>query len=378
MQIVSSIQGAVTLSIRWGIIGCGDVTEVKSGPGFQRAEGSELVAVMRRNGDLAADFARRHRIPKWYDDADALINDPEVDAVSIATPPGSHLELALKVCAAGKPAYIEKPMARTHLECCQINSAFEKVGVPLFVAFYRRALPLFVKAKEIVESGRIGRVTGVSYQFASPSHLRTDPENLPWRFDAELAGGGLFMDLGCHTLDILDFILGPLQDVSGSAKHQAAPYLVEDSLVMTFQTRSGGMGTASWNFSSFERDDAIEISGTLGRLSFTTFSAEPLKLVTATKSVAFDYSEDHVIRAQVYANAPSRTELFDLPNPPHIQQPLIQSVVNELRGGEKSPSNGVTAARTAKVMDSVLTSYYKGREDEFWLRPETWGGNSKP
>src|SRR5438045_5708661 len=105
------------MTVRWGIIGCGKVTEVKSGPAFQKAEGSALVAVMRRNGALAADYARRHGVPRWYDDAAALIADPEVDAVYIGTPPGAHESLALAVCAAGKPAYVEKPMARTLSEC---------------------------------------------------------------------------------------------------------------------------------------------------------------------------------------------------------------------------------------------------------------------
>lgn len=74
-------------TINWGIIGCGKVTEVKSGPGFQNAENSALVAVMRRNGELAKDYAERHNVPKWYDNAEDLLNDPEVDAVYIATPP---------------------------------------------------------------------------------------------------------------------------------------------------------------------------------------------------------------------------------------------------------------------------------------------------
>src|ERR1041385_2373068 len=147
------------MTIRWGILGCGDVTEVKSGPGFQKAEGSQLVAVMRRNGEKAADYARRHEVPRWYDSADALIHDSEVDAVYIGTPPGSHLEYALQVCAAGKPCYVEKPMARNHAECVKMVEAFEAAGLPLFVAYYRRGLPRFRKAKELVESGRIGQVT---------------------------------------------------------------------------------------------------------------------------------------------------------------------------------------------------------------------------
>jgi len=143
-------------TVRWGILGCGDVCEVKSGPGFQQAEGSELAAVMRRDRALAEDFARRHGVPAFYGDAEQLIADPNVSAVYIATPPGSHCELALKVAKAGKPAYVEKPMARTHSECLRMIAAFEQANVPLFVAYYRRALPRFLKVKEIIASGRLG------------------------------------------------------------------------------------------------------------------------------------------------------------------------------------------------------------------------------
>ena len=98
--------------IKWGILGVGDVCEIKSGPAFQKCKGSSLQAVMRRTASRAHDFAERHGVPAWYADADALLADPNVNAVYIATPPGSHLELALKCCAAGKPTYLEKPAAR--------------------------------------------------------------------------------------------------------------------------------------------------------------------------------------------------------------------------------------------------------------------------
>ena len=145
--------------VRWGIIGVGNVTERKSGPGFQQAERSELVAVMRRNGDLAADYARRNDVPRWYDDADELINDPQVDAVYVATPPDSHREYAVRVAQAGKPVYVEKPMARTALECEDMISACDEAGVGLFVAYYRRAMPRFATVKELLDSGRIGRAS---------------------------------------------------------------------------------------------------------------------------------------------------------------------------------------------------------------------------
>ena len=311
------------MTIRWGIIGCGDVTEIKSGPGFQEARNSRLVAVMRRNAEKAEDYARRHNVPHWYAEADALINDPEVDAVSIATPPGSHLEYALRVCAAGKPAYVEKPMARSHAECVQMVVAFAEARLPLFVAYYRRGLPRFLKAKELIESGRLGTVTGVGYRFTSPSHRKSIARALPWRLMAEEAGGGLFLDLGCHTLDILDFLLGPLQAVAGRAANLATDCDVEDAVALQFTTTGGALGTAAWNFAGNAREDIIEITGTQGRVSLSTFGNEPVALETE-----------------------QGRETFDLPNPPYIQQPLIQTIVDELNGqGNVSQHRGFRRAR---------------------------------
>ena len=337
--------------IRWGIIGCGNVTEVKSGPAFQQAAGSVLVAVMRRDGKLAADYARRHGVPRWYDDDAALIADPEVDAVYVATPVGAHRDLALSVCRAGKPCYVEKPMARNATEARAMVEAFRAAGVPLFVAYYRRGLPRFRKARELVRSGRLGVLTGVRYRCEQPRLERAGAEPLPWRLQAEQSGGGLFLDLGCHTLDIIDFIAGPMDRVSGAAANVASPYDVEDHVVLHGRFESGALGVATWNFAAAVPADCIEFLGTAGRLSLSTFGAEPVSLESATGR-----------------------EEFDLPNPPHIQQPLIQSIVDELLGTGQCPSTGETALRTAVVMDTVLDSYYGGRADDFWTRPATWPG----
>ena len=192
--------------VRWGIIGVGNVTEGKSGPAFQQAERSELVAVMRRNGDLAADYARRHHVPRWYDDADELINDPEVDAVYVATPPDSHRDYAVRAAQAGKPVYVEKPMARTALECEAMIAACDDAGVGLFVAYYRRAMPRFATVKELLDSGRIGQLRSVSIRNERPGHL-DEAGRGGWRVDPEISGGGHFVDLGSHTLDLLDWAL---------------------------------------------------------------------------------------------------------------------------------------------------------------------------
>jgi len=343
--------------IRWGIIGCGDVCEVKTGPAFYKATGSRLVAVMRRNGSLAADFARRHGVPRWYDDAKALVNDPEVDAVYVATPPGVHLEGALLAAAAGKPAYVDKPMARSAAECDAMNQAFAKAKLKLFVAYYRRALPRFVRTKELIEQGAIGPITGIVYRFAATGHggtgiapgAKTPP--LTWRMQPEHSGGGLLLDLGAHALDVLDFYFGGLETAHGHAARIATPGDIEDTVAMTFRTHAGAPGVFTMNFASLLKDDLMEITGAAGRISHSVFGTEPVRLETARG-----------------------VELIDLPNPPHVGQPLVQSAIDELLGRGKCPSTGETARRTAAVIDQVLNDYYGGRSDAFWTRPQTWPG----
>ncbi|UKS25815.1 Gfo/Idh/MocA family oxidoreductase [Paenibacillus sp. HWE-109] len=320
--------------VRWGIIGCGDVTEVKSGPALQKVEGSELVAVMRRNGELAEDYAKRHGVAKWYADAEALIHDPDVNAIYVATPPAFHHEYALLAAKAGKPVYVEKPMARNHQECLEMIAACEEAQVPLFVAYYRRGLPRFVEIKRLLDSGVIGDV-----RFVQTTYLQQlkdkQGEELPWRIQSELSGGGLFVDLASHTLDILDYLLGSIGDVKGFARNQSKRYQVEDIVTTTYAFESGVMGTGIWGFNTFTYKDSNEIVGSLGKITFSTFG-DDLRIER--------------IDGQI--------EERKIPNPPHVQQPLITKVVEELRGIGQSPSTGVTAARTNRVMDELLKDYY--------------------
>lgn len=338
-------------TIRWGILGCGDVTEVKSGPGFQKARGSQLVAVMRRNGALAADYAKRHGVPRWYDDARALVNDPEVDAVYVATPPGAHVEGARLAAAAGKPAYVEKPMARHTPECDAIVAALAQAKQKLFVAYYRRALPRFLKTKELLESRALGQLTGVSYRAAMPTPANADPAKGAWRVDATNSGGGLLLDMGSHVLDMIDFLCAPLplEHIHSHATRRGAGGTVEDTVAIAFRTQEGVPGTGAWNFASHVREDALELTGTAGRVSLSVFGNEPVRLETARG-----------------------VEHFDLPNPPHVAQPLIQTVVDDLLGLGTCASTGESARRTSVVMDHILNDFYQGRADAFWARPHTW------
>ena len=321
--------------IRWGIIGCGDVTEVKSGPALQKADGSQLVAVMRRNGALAKDYAERHGVPRWYDNAQALIDDSEVDAVYIATPPHMHKAYTLAVARAGKPVYVEKPMALNVAECQQMIDACRGAGVPLFVAYYRRALPRFVKIRELVDSGILGSLRYVEILLTQPAKdLNADEQ--PWRVQPEVAGGGHFVDLASHTLDFLDYVLGPVKDVRGFVRNQDGAYPAEDIVSGSFEFESGVLGSGLWSFTTFDAADQVMIVGAAGKLTFATFATDPVVLETA-----------------------AGRQTFDIPHPAHVQQPLIQQVVDELHGQGRCVSTGENGLRTTRVMQQLLADYYR-------------------
>lgn len=325
-------------TIRWGIIGCGDVTEQKSGPGFQKAEGSSLVAVMRRDGAKAEDYARRHGVARFYDDAAALIADREVDAVYVATPPSTHASLAIEAVEAGKPVYVEKPMARTLAECEALNAAARKAGVPVYVAYYRRALPRFLKIREWLAEGAIGEVRLVQVEhYRRPGPV--DECALPWRLIPEVAGGGLFVDLGAHTLDILDFLLGPIATCHGIASNQLGQHRAEDVVAGAFRFASGALGTGLWCFSAGVEREVNEIVGSRGRIRFSTFGSEPVCL-----------------------EREGQKEEWGFEAPVHIQQPLIQTVVHDLlHGSQTCPSTGDTAARTSGVIDVLTREFRSGK-----------------
>jgi 1,5-anhydro-D-fructose reductase (1,5-anhydro-D-mannitol-forming) len=322
----------MTKTIRWGILGCGDVTEVKSGPALQQAEGSALVAVMRRDAAKAADYAKRHNVSKWYTDADELIADPQVDAVYVATPPDSHLDLALKVAAARKPCLVEKPMARNGEECRQMVAAFERAGVPLFVAYYRRALPAFVRAREIVELGTLGRISGVSIRFSRPSN-----PDVGWRIDPTVSGGGLFVDLASHALNAMEWIVGPFENATGQASGLMSD--VDDVVTLHWRCRGDALGTASYNFASAVSEDVLEITGTRARLSWSCFGDGTIMLTHADGRVE---SERH---------PPGR----------HVHLGLIRTIISELNGAGRCPSDARSGMRTSELMDVALKPYYEAR-----------------
>jgi len=326
--------------INWGIIGCGDVTELKSGPAFNKVAHSELVAVMRRDGAKAADYAERHKVPKWYTDAALLINDPAVNAIYVATPPDTHARYAIEAMKAGKPVYVEKPMARNYRECQEMIRVSEETGMPLFVAYYRRTLPAFLKVKAMLAEGTIGRPLTTNIRlhkaFGEKDQHR---EQQSWHVNPAISGGGHFFDLASHQLDYLDFLFGPITEVQGIAKNLAGYYPAEDTVTATFTFESGVTGTGSWCFVVGEgtEEDIIEITGTKGKISFSCFQLGEVKLILSDKTTTFGFQ-----------------------NPENISRNLIQQVVDALRGDGGCVSTGHSAARTSWVLDEITKTYYEG------------------
>lgn len=323
--------------ISWGMIGCGNVTEKKSGaPAINKVPHASLVAVMARKAEKAADYAKRHRVPRWYTDVDALINDPEVNAIYIATPPDVHLEYAAKAIKAGKPVYIEKPMARNYGECAEINRLGREAGVPVFVAYYRRTLPYFVTLKNLVDDKVIGdiRLINIALHWQPYDEEVGDNPQPRWRVFPEISGGGHFHDLASHQFDFLEYAFGPVKYAKGIARNQAGMYPADDAVVANFEFENGILGNGSWCYTinKEQRTDQSQIIGSKGKIIFSFFESSIIRVETA-----------------------DGIQEYDVPYPPHVQQPLLETIVQELRGEGKCPSTGETGARANLIMDWITS-----------------------
>ncbi|MGF1476502.1 MAG: Gfo/Idh/MocA family protein [Geminicoccaceae bacterium] len=318
------------MTVRWGIIGCGDVTEVKSGPAFRRSAGSELTMVMRRDGDKCRDYAARHGVPAWTTDANELIASDQVDAVYIATPPSTHAAYVKAVAARRKPVLVEKPMALNLGECDAMIEACADAGVPLFVAFYRRCLPRFERMRKLVEVRAIGEPRLILVRHISPLS-----KNAGWRVDPATNGGGIFVDVQAHTLDWLDHVFGEPEDAVGLIANQGQGYPAEDTVVVSLRWPGGLSGTMSACYAADRREDEVTIIGTEGRMAMSFFAPSPIRIT-------------HIDGGE---------QIIDLPDPPDVHQPLIQAIVADLEGGAPSPSTGETARRTTALIDRLYASW---------------------
>ena len=323
-------------SINWGIIGCGDVTEVKSGPAFNKVENSLLVAVMRRNEAKAKDFAFRHNVPKWYSNAQDLINDDSIDAVYVATPPSSHELYATQAMLAGKNVYLEKPFTTDTLACKRLMAIEKQTGQKITVAHYRRAVPMFVEIKNTIDSGLIGKIRSINIRFFQPHHstLIANSET-NWRLDSTIAGAGLFYDIAPHQIDMLLFLFGKSKSYSGKSLNQSKFYEVEDTVSGIIHFENDVIFTGNWCFTMppAAQEDKCEIIGENGKIEFSFYS-NTFILNTNTISKTFEFN-----------------------HPTHIQQPMIEKVVNYFIGNDPNPCSLNEAYHSLQIMEEFIMSY---------------------
>ena len=318
--------------INWGIIGCGDVTELKSGPAFNKVKNSELVAVMRRDAAKAKDYALRHHVPKWYSDANELINDPAVNAIYIATPPSSHEAYTIAALQAGKPVYVEKPMTVNTSAAINMKNAVEKTKLKLVVAHYRRAQPLYKKIKQLVINKEIGEIRFARLVLCKRSLSKEELsiEKTAWRVDPALAGGGLFNDLSPHQLDLMYYFFGEVDKASGIANNQAALYAADDMVTGNILFKNGVQFSGVWcfNVSATDEKDYCEIVGDKGTIRFSFFEHKPVSISIngKTENISFDALQ-------------------------HVQQPMIEQVVNYFLDEGPNPCSAAEGAEVMKLID---------------------------
>ncbi|MBK0380748.1 Gfo/Idh/MocA family protein [Mucilaginibacter segetis] len=318
-------------AIKWGIIGCGNVTEVKSGQAYNKIEDSSLVAVMRRDAAKAADYAKRHGVPRWYSDAGELMNDADVNSVSIATPPAFHLEYALAAIKQGINVYVEKPVTRNAQEAVAMADAVRQSGAKLTVAHYRRALPMFLHVKTLLENETVGEVRTVQirmWQKREPKLIADSETN--WRLQPEISGGGYFHDLAPHQLDLMLYFFGEPEKYSGYSLNQAHSSAADDHVCGSIVFKNKVVVNGSWcfNVAESETTDTCEIIGTKGRITFPFFG----KYVTCKTETG--------------------EETISFTHPEHIQQPMIEKIVAYFKDEGPNPCTIDEAVVLMQIIDA--------------------------
>ena len=322
-------------NIKWGIIGCGDVTEVKSGPAFNKVKGSSLQAVMRRNRAKAADYAQRHQVPAWYGDAAALLDDPGINAIYIATPPASHLDYALEALKRKLPVYVEKPVTLNAGQARQLADAVQQSQGKVTVAHYRRALPMFIYVRELLSQKTIGEIRTVQIRMWQSRKVPLVADvDTNWRLQPELSGGGYFHDLAPHQLDLMLFYFGQPVRYQGFSLNQSGASPADDHVCGQILFENQVVVNGSWCFGVAETEttDTCEIIGTRGRISFPFFGH------------------------QVHWSNETQEQTRTFQHPPHIQQPYIEKVVAYFQDQGPNPCTMEEALTLMQIMDAFTQS----------------------
>lgn len=322
------------MTLRWGIIGCGNVAEHKGGPALYGVAGSELVAVMRRDVAKAADFARRHGARRWYDQASDLLADAEINAVYVATPVSTHRGYTLAAAEAGKHVLCEKPMAMDVAECREMIAACRANGVMLTIAYYRRSYPVVQRMKAALAEGLIGRPMLARINLTSYSQPTDVRAPGAWRTDPDTAGGGVLFDVGSHRLDVLNYLLGPAAEVAAMCENTLGHYQVEDAAVLCLKLASGVHGVANFGWNVGSDSDEFEIYGAEGKMLARSLEGGHLEIYRGRELV----------------------ETFDQPRHKVTHWGLVENMVAAASTGAPLLCSGEDGLVTSQLMEAAYLS----------------------
>ena len=319
--------------VRWGLIGCGDIAAKRVAAALRDSPGSRLQAVARARAELAAEFAQRQGARRWHADWRDVLRDGEVDAVYLATPVRGHAEQAVAAAEAGKHVLCEKPMALSVAECERMMAAARRHGVRLGVAYYRHHYPMVARLRELLSSGEIGLPVLAQVQVfepfdAAPGQARS------WLLRKADAGGGPMMDFGCHRIEVLLDLFGPVTQVTGfPANVRFHDRDVEDTCVAHMRFASGATAVLTVTHAAAERRDTFEVYGSEGSAHVPVLNDALLRIVTTSGS----REERH-------------------PPPANLHQPLVEDFVAAVRGSREPAVSGEIGREVSRVLDAIYAA----------------------
>lgn len=311
--------------VRWGLIGCGDISRKRVAPALRDSSLCELVAVSRAKAELAASFAREFGARRWYADWREMPADNEIDAIYVATPVHLHAEQTIAAAEAGKHVLCEKPMALNVADCDRMIAACSANDVKLGVAYYRHFYPVVRRIKELLESGELGVPVVVqvnAFEWFDPSE--SDPRS--WLLRRELSGGGPMFDFGCHRIEVLLDLFGPVAEVKSILANTLFERKVEDVGTAAFRFECGTSGVLTVAHSAREPQDTFDLFCSRGSIHIPVLNEGTMRILNSDGE---------------------RTEIH--PNALNIHQPLIDDFARAILDNRESLVTGATGRAVAII-----------------------------
>jgi predicted dehydrogenase len=315
--------------IKWGLIGCGDISKKRVAPGLRDSKNSLLVSINRSDYSKAMSFAKEFGAKKWIKNWKDLITDSDINAVYIATPVYLHAEQTIAAAEAGKHILCEKTMAMNKQEADKMIDACKSNNVKLGIAYYRNLYPAVNRIKEIIKSVEIGKIVHIqSNNFENFNCLPDEPRY--WLLEKAKSGGGPMMDMGCHRIEVFTNIAGSIKEVNSFNDNIVFKREVEDSSITHFKFENGATGIITSSHAAKEPKDTLDIYGSQGSIHVPVLNEGTITIVSSKGT---------------------RTEKY--PNQVNVHQPLIEDFIQAVLEGREPAVTGETGREITKILDRI-------------------------